>query len=71
MTKYKILRGNTPKFQSFVVETAYLMKLKGAVLNKSKNWSYIYWQKRNIGTKAYLTTYQGGGHPLLEENTKY
>ena len=38
--KYKIVRGNTPKFRSFVVETAFLRKMEGGVLNNYRICSF-------------------------------
>ena len=51
LKKYKIVRDNTRKFRSLVVETAFWRKLEGGVLNKYKIWSFYglatmqYWQK--------------------------
>ena len=51
MKKYSIMRCNKPKFRCFVVETAFLRKFEGGVLNKYESWSFNglvkqqYWQK--------------------------
>ena len=61
--KYKIVRGNTPKFRSFVVETAFLRKLEGGVLNKYKIWSFYGLAKMQYWQKILLDDLPGGRAP--------
>ena len=61
--KYKIVRGDTPKFRSCVVESAFLRKLEGGVLNKYKIWSLNGLAKMQYWQKILLDDLPGGRAP--------
>ena len=71
MKKYKILRCNTPKFRCFVVETAFLRKLEGGVLNKYESRSFYGLAKQQYWQKTLLDDLPGGEGGGLMKKTKY
>ena len=70
MKKYKIVRGNTLKFRSLVVETAFLGYWRGAFWKNTTFAHFMGWEQSNIGKNHYLTTYQGGGPPPIIKKNK-
>ena len=60
MKKYKILRGNTPKFRGICGCNDFFWEIGGGRFEKIQ-YFVILWASRggNIGKKPYLTTYQG------------
>ena len=70
MKKHKMLRCSTPKFQCFVVETAFLRKLEGGVLNIYESWSFYGLAKQQYWQKTLLDDLPGGRGGDLMKKTK-